>query len=208
MSTNNKILRIYKSRTTILELLGDRDFITSDYEEFNINEIDSMYKNNQLDMLVKTKDDSKKTYVKYFISDKMLKAQTIDLIIDDLYVLEDVLTPNDNLILIIDGEPNETITSKLRYIYENNGFYVIVYNMQRLQFNILHHKLVPKMTVLKDTEVEELKKTHKLKSLKQLPEISRFDPQAMALFMKPGDVCHIKRDSITAMEYDYYRVCV
>ncbi len=208
MSSNNKILRIYKSRNTILELLENQNFNINDYTEFSINEIDSMYKNNQLDMLVKTEDNSKKTYVKYFISDKMLKPQTIDLIIDDLYVLDDVLTQNDTLILIIDGEPNETIISKLRYMYENNGLYVIVYNMQRLQFNILKHKLVPKAIVLKNEEIEELKKTYKLKSLKQLPEISRFDPQAMALFMKPGDVCKIKRDSITAMDYDYYRVCV
>lgn len=208
MSSNNKILRIYKSRNTILELLENQNFNINDYTEFSINEIDSMYKNNQLDMLVKTEDNSKKTYVKYFISDKMLKSQTIDLIIDDLYVLDDVLTQNDTLILIIDGEPNETIISKLRYMYENNGLYVIVYNMQRLQFNILEHKLVPKAIVLKNEEIEELKKIYKLKSLKQLPEISRFDPQAMALFMKPGDVCKIKRDSITAMDYDYYRVCV
>lgn len=208
MSSNNKILRIYKSRHTILELLYMQDFDVSEYNEFSINEIDSMYKNNQLDMLVKNKNSDKKTYVKYYISDKTLKPQTIDLIIDDLYVLEDVLTKNDTLILIIDGEPNETIISKLKYIYENSGLYIIVYNMQRLQFNILHHKLVPNTRVLKNEEVEELKKTYKLKDLKQLPEISRFDPLAMALFMKPNEVCEIERDSITAMKYNYYRVCV
>ena len=42
----------------------------------------------------------------------------------------------------------------------------------------------------------------------QLPEISRFDPQALALCIRPGDVCKFIRNSSTALEYNYYRICV
>jgi DNA-directed RNA polymerase subunit H (RpoH/RPB5) len=47
-----------------------------------------------------------------------------------------------------------------------------------------------------------------IKSLQQFPESSRFDPQALALSMRPGQVVKITRKSITALETEYYRVCV
>jgi DNA-directed RNA polymerase subunit H (RpoH/RPB5) len=42
----------------------------------------------------------------------------------------------------------------------------------------------------------------------QFPDISRFDPVARAIGLRPGQVCHIIRPSKTAIETDYYRVCV
>ena len=41
-----------------------------------------------------------------------------------------------------------------------------------------------------------------------LPEISRFDPVALLLGMKPGQICKITRNSKTAIHAPYYRVCV
>ena len=55
-STTNKIITIYKSRTTILELLEKQGYETEDYNSFNINEIDAMISSNQLDMLVAKTD--------------------------------------------------------------------------------------------------------------------------------------------------------
>ena len=48
----------------------------------------------------------------------------------------------------------------------------------------------------------------KIKTKKQLPEISRFDPQALALCLRPGNIAKFTRKSITALETEYYRVCV
>ena len=42
----------------------------------------------------------------------------------------------------------------------------------------------------------------------QLPEISRFDPQALAMCMRPGQVCKFERESSTALFYNYFRICV
>ena len=42
----------------------------------------------------------------------------------------------------------------------------------------------------------------------QLPTISRFDPVAMAICMKPTDICHILRSSQNAIRGDYFRLCV
>ena len=48
MASSNKVLRIYKSRKTILDLLEIyQDYDVSEYKEFSINEIDSMISNDQ-----------------------------------------------------------------------------------------------------------------------------------------------------------------
>ena len=55
--TNTDIISIYNSRKTILEVLNDSNGKNnaldniSNYENFNINEVEAMAKNNQLDML-------------------------------------------------------------------------------------------------------------------------------------------------------------
>jgi DNA-directed RNA polymerase subunit H (RpoH/RPB5) len=42
----------------------------------------------------------------------------------------------------------------------------------------------------------------------QFPDISRFDPVARAICLRPGQLCHIVRPSKTAINADYYRMCV
>lgn len=208
MASSNRILRTYKSRKTILDLLDAYNgYDTSDYSNFSINEIDSMSTNNQLDMLIKHKTNNKKVYIKYYLNSKQIRPQVLDDVIEDLFLVENILTKEDTLIIIIDDEPNDTIINKLLYLYNNDQIFIVIHNIQRLQFNILEHSLVPEMKILSEIEITELEKKYNLTSKKQLPEISRFDPQAMALIMRPGDVCHIRRNSVTALDYDYYRIC-
>ena len=42
----------------------------------------------------------------------------------------------------------------------------------------------------------------------QFPDISRFDPVSRAIGLRPGQLCHIVRPSKTAINADYYRICV
>ena len=209
MSSSNKILQVYKSRKNILDILETyQGFAVSDYAEFSINEIDAMYTNNQLDMLLTHKTDKKKTYIKYYLTAKQIRPQNLDNIIDDLFYVENVLTKDDTLIIIIEDEPNDTIISKLEYLYNHDGIFVVIHNIQRLQFNILEHELVPQMTILSDEETKDVVKQYNLTSVKQLPEIDRFDPVALALSMRPDQVGKIVRSSITALKTVVYRVCV
>ena len=208
MSTNNRILRIYKSRATILKLLQKQGYNVTDYSEFSINEIDTMFTNKQLDMLVANENTDNKTYVKYYLDAKQVRPQYLDEIIEDLFLVESVITKNDTLVIIIDGEPNETIISKVNYLYDHDGIFVVIHNIGRLQFNILEHSLVPPIKILSEGETAQIMKTYNLKDTTQLPEISRFDAQALAISMRPGQVCEIERKSVTVMKYNYYRVCV
>lgn len=213
MSTvSSRIISIYKSRNTILELLDTQEYNTDDYMGFSINEIDAMLTNSQLDMLLTHRTDERKVYVKYYFTNKQttrqIKPQVLDDIIEDLYSIEEILTKKDTLIIIIDDEPNDTILAKMKYLYDHDGIFVVLHNIQRLQFNILKHSLVPNISILNDKDVDELKQKFNFKDLSQLPEISRFDPQALVIGLRPGQICRIDRDSVTAMDYSYYRVCL
>lgn len=208
MSSNNRILRIYKSRVNILKQLGTQGYNVTDYSEFSINEIDTMFSNKQLDMLVTKENADTKTYVKYYLDAKQVRPQYLDEIIEDLFLVDTVLNKDDTLVIIIDGEPNDTIIAKVNYLYNHDGIFVVIHNISRLQFNILEHSLVPPIKILTEGETAQLMGKYNLKDMTQLPEISRFDPQALAISLRPGQVCEIERKSVTAMKYEYYRVCV
>jgi DNA-directed RNA polymerase subunit H (RpoH/RPB5) len=205
--SSNRILSIYKSRNTMIEQLRNLDYDMTDYAEFSINEIDAMNTNNQLDMLV-SREDGQKIYVKYLLNIKQLRKDNLDQLIEDLYDIETVLEKKDTLIIITNEEPNDTITQRIKYVYDHSGIFIVLHYIKRLQFNILKHTLVPNAQILKEDELESLKEQYNLKTLMDLPEISRFDPQALALCLRPKQVIKIDRKSDTALEYNYYRVCV
>ena len=208
MTTNNRILKLFKSRNTLIEQFDNLDYDISNFSEFSINEIDAMNNNDQLDMTISHRKTDAKLYVKHYFNSKQINRANLDNVIEDLYNIDNILNKKDTLVVIIDDEPNDTIVTRIRYLHDHDGIFVIIHNINRLQYNILNHSFVPKCTILGDTEVVELKKRYNILSNKQLPEISRFDPQALVMCMRPGQICKFNRDSSTAMFYDYYRICV
>lgn len=206
-TSSTRILSVYKSRNTMIEQLDKQGFDVTDYQEFSINEVDAMITNSQLDMLMTHKTDGRKVYVKYY-SLKQIRPAIVDTIIEDLYTIESVLTKPDTLIIVIDDEPNDTILDKVKYIYDRYGYFVILFNIKRLQFNILNHVYVPSASILPAAEMAEFMKTYQIRDLTQLPEISRFDPHAMSVGVRPGQIMRFERNSTTAMKSMYYRACV
>ena len=215
-SNQNQLMQIYNARVNILEILNQvYSYDVSEYEGFSTNEVDIMISMNQLDMLLtKTENEEgppiHKTYVKFVLKDANTKNNILKLnqIIEDLYVLTDTLTKDDCLIMIYYGEPNDSLIAHLNYIYENSGIFAVVHNIKRLQFNILNHSLVPRVDIMTPEEVDLLYKKYHVKDSSQLPEISRHDPQAMAICLRPGQTCRFYRKSPTALETEYYRYCV
>lgn len=209
MSTSsNQILTLYKSRLNILDIMESLKYDVSEYTTFSINEIDAMYTNDQLDMLIEQPTTKRKAYIKYYFAAKQIRKQNLDDIIEDLYTIENVLDKNDTLIIITEDEPNDTIVARTKYLYDHDNIFVVIHNIHRLQYNILNHQLVPKCTILDHAEIVDLKKKYNITNLTQLPEISRYDPQALALCLRPGDVCLFKRTSVAAMNTNYYRICI
>jgi DNA-directed RNA polymerase subunit H len=207
--SSRTISSIFKSRQILLKLLSAQGYDIKDYEEFNVNDVHVMFNNSQLDMLMSTTEDrdtKKKIYVKYHLA-KTLPRQNINEYIDDLFNLEQILTKGDTLMIIIKQEPHEPLLNILNQIWEQDGIFIIVYNLERLQFNILEHEYVPKHVIMNETEITEMKTRYNIKNLTELPEISRYDPVAIAIGMRPGDVCKIIRTSKTAITSNYYRIC-
>jgi DNA-directed RNA polymerase subunit H (RpoH/RPB5) len=206
--SSGAISSLYKSRQNLLTLLDNQGYDTKDYEEFSVNEVHVMTNNKQLDMLLSNKSASsnQKVYVKYHLA-KTLRRENINDYIDDLYNLEQVLTKGDTLVLIIRQELNDPIMNILNQVWEQEGIFIIAFSLDRLQFNILDHEYVPKHTLLTDDEMESVKQKYGIKDNSELPDISRYDPVAQAIGMKPGQMCKILRPSKTAITTDYYRIC-
>lgn len=211
MISSSLISSIYKSRQIMVDLLTKQGYNTEDYANFSINEVNTMTQNKQLDMLVEkpTLPDSPtlKMYIRYYLGSS-LKQQTVQEIIDDLFNLEQILTKKDILYIIVKDDMNETLTNLIKHIWEQDGIYIIVQSLKRLQFNLLDHSLVPPHRILNNVELELVKKKYNVSDIFMLPEISRFDPVAQVIFVRPGEVVEIKRPSKTAIESLYYRVCV
>jgi hypothetical protein len=165
--SSNRILKIYKSRNTILDLLKTLDYNTTDYAEFSINEIDAMFTNDQLDMLV-SKENGRKTYIKYFLNSKSIRKENLDTLVEDLFQIENILTKNDTLIVIVNDEPNDTIVDRMKYLYDHDGIFIVMHNIARLQYNLLNNDLVPYTEILEDTQIDELKKEYNLKDIYQI----------------------------------------
>ena len=209
MSTsNNRILKLYRSRITIVEQLEVLKYDITNFDDFSINEIEAMEQNNQLDILVTHKQSDRKLYVKYYLKNSQYLKKDINEFVSDLYDIQNTLTNDDTFVIITDDEPNAIMQTTIRYFYDHSEKFIVLHNINRLQFNILNHSLVPKARILNEAEVNDLKQKYSIHNKKQLPEISRFDPQALAIYLRPGEICEFQRNSATAMNYNYYRVCV
>ena len=211
---SSQIIEIYKSRKIIINLLKLQGYDVTQYENFSINEVNSLIETKQMDMLMINNTTGKKVYVKYHLSSssiglaKSMRPTNIHEYIEDLYAIDEILKPSDDLIIIMKDEPNDTIRKTLLDIWEQNNIYVNIINIKRLQYNIMEHQLVPKHIVLTDEEKEEVKLKYNIMSDKDIPDISRFSPVSQVIGIRPGNFCKIIPPSKTSIKSDFYRVCL
>lgn len=217
VNTNSSVLisQIYQSRKIVLELMDKQGYDTSGYANFSVSEINAMKQNNQLDILLESKPpksgektaDGKKVYIRYYLA-KTIRPTNINEMIDDLFVLSETLKKTDTLYIIIKDNVNETLINELKHIWERDGIFIVIESIKCLQFNILNHVLVPEHNIITDSEVTNVMTKYNITDKIQFPDISRFDPVARAIGLRPGQVCNIIRPSKTAITTNYYRICV
>jgi DNA-directed RNA polymerase subunit H (RpoH/RPB5) len=207
MSENHNIISVFKSRNNILDILQTRGYNIDSYTGFSVNEISSLVSNNLLDMLVTNDTTNKKIYIKYFNLDKSIRPNNVHEIVDSLFNIEQVLSTEDELIIIIKDEPNETLQKLQTSIYTHDNIFVNLINIDRLKFNILNHNLVPKHRVLTSEEKELVKKQYNIENDSEFPTISRFDPVSQVLGIRPKELFEIERASKTAIKTKFYRIC-
>jgi len=207
MAASEVSLLIYKSRLNLLNIIKNRGFNTEDYDGFTINEIDALLKSDHLDLLLTSNDKTKKIYIKYNI-EKALRPNNIFDLIEDLYNLDNILNKNDELIIIIKDQPNDTLQKLIQQIWEKDGLFINILNIYRLQYNILEHVLVPPHIILSDEEVIELKDKYNIRNNSELPTISRFSPVSQLIGLRPNQTCKIIRPSKTGIKSEFYRLCI
>ncbi|MDA9216347.1 hypothetical protein N9O88_00800 [bacterium] len=205
------ITRIVKSRKNLLNILEKRDFDISNYANESVSQVQIMYQNDQLDMLMSQNDeksgkDTKKVYVKYYLG-KNLRINNIMDFIDDLFSLENVLNKDDDLIIVTKDPANDSMIKNLKQLWSSDKYYIIIFGIKNLQFNILDHDLVPPHRVLSEEEKITVKKKYNISDDKQIPDISRFGPVSLAIGIRPGQMCEIIRPSKTAISAPFYRIC-
>lgn len=206
-TTSQTISKLYKSRKIILELAKRRGFDIDDYNNFSINDISVMFNNKQLDMLIENPKNGKKIYYKYHIITKIRPPHIYEYI-DDLFNLEEILKQEDDLIIVTKDKPNDGILNILNMIYKNNGQYVSIYNFHNFRCNILDNVLQPKFKVLTETEKNEITQKYNITSDSNFQEISRFDPVALVIGIRPGEITEITRKSPTALQSKTWRICL
>lgn len=206
-STTTIISKLYKSRKTLLEQLNLQGFNISNYDGFSINEVNIMYNKKQLDMLIDS-ESGKKIYIKYAVYKKLTENHIYE-VISDLFEIENILKKEtDSIIFVIKNEPNDTLMNIQNHTWHTDNYFISVINIDRLQYNILNHVLVPNHSILDDEEAKEFyEKYNIINPKKQLPTISRFDPVAQIIGLRPGQICGINRNSETTIQTNYYRFC-
>ena len=205
MTSTETINNIYKSRNILIEILEERGFNVDDYNEFSIIELNSMFNNNQLDLLLENVNGSK-IFVKYYLG-KSLRPNNIQEIVDDLFNLEDILSKNDELLIIVKDDINDSIKNILIHIWNTQKIFVSIISLKRLQYNILKHELVPKHIIMTEEEKNDIKKMYNILHDSKFPEISRFDPVAYTIGLRPDNLCKIIRPSKTSITSEYFRLC-
>jgi len=199
------ITQVFRSRQHLLDILEDQGYDVDDHKHYSLSMVSSMVENKTLDLQLEH-SSGKKTFVKYHLDTKLVIPSVVCTFFD-AEEEDALLKKTDDLIIITKADPNDTMIADMNKIWNDSGIYVSVIHIKRLQFNILKHIQVPKHVILNEEEKKKMVERFHIQA-SDLPTISRYDPVAQVLCMRPGMVCRIHRKSKTAVESEYFRVCV
>ena len=213
-STNSYIKQLYNARKTIISYLKNNNYDCSDYEDFCFEEINIMKDTDNLSFTVEN-PLGEKCYVKYEIDTtfkhNVLKKNSIltlkSKIFDGVDGEEPILTKNDTIFIVTTNYSEDSVHAMIKHSWETEGIFIVLFNLAHLQINILNHSYVPKHIKLTNEEAIEFYKKYNVNET-QIPEISRFDPVARALCLRPSQICKITRYDKISYKNDYYRICV
>jgi len=148
----------------------------------------------------------------------------------------EIINPEDSIILIITEKISENIEKTIEDIYKKGQEKLLVdnlsdnileqneklgenkyklshfrnihlFNINSLGFDIGKHISVPKHICIRNTnEISGILRDLNATE-KQLPLILRTDPMSKLLRLAPGDLCEIVRNSERCGEYKFYRIC-
>jgi len=201
---------LYRSRITLLNILKEDGYDTSQYETFGPWEITAMaVGNTPLEMTVKKQEvteDSPYTQCHVVYSLQKLK-QRLQSFISNL--LEVTNVEKEEVIVILLEDVGEVFHKEAYSALKNHNLKIRFFKAHTLVYDPRSHMLVPKHTKLPPSEHAEFLKSNYIRSKSNLP-IIRFheDMIARVMGLVPNDIVKITRPSPSAGLYDVYRVCM
>jgi DNA-directed RNA polymerase subunit H (RpoH/RPB5) len=188
---NNQEL-IFKSFSTIIEMLSDRKIDTSGINKTIINDI-IINNSNKIGFEINLENIK----IIYYLSTKFKWSE--------LKKFFEEKDDNSLYILII----NDKISQNNMKIIIALGLTMQIFNIKELQFNITKHVLVPKHELITDQdEIKNIMDHYSLKSKFQLPLILKNDPISRYYGLKNGDIVKITRNSPSSGKYIIFRCCM
>ena len=149
-------INLLKSRGVLLDMLERRGYDVEQYRNYSINEIRLMHDTKKLDMILEK--SGMKCYVKYSIYKKLQSTELKKLVINYFINEDHQLSEGDELIIIcndniIISKKYGNFMSKLENFY-NKNYFVQIFNLDSLLFDVTKHILVPEHIILTDDEKE------------------------------------------------------
>ena len=174
-----------KAFKTLSEMLIDRNYIFNE----DISEL------SQLKQGIVIQNNNTKLFLKYY--DKKVKLTSIKNKINSF------LKNDCDILLIFKNKINNNILKlKQEKKYVNCEFI----NLDKIQFNITKHHLVPKHIKLDNDKKNEIKYLFNIKSFDCFPVISKNDPVVLYYGWKVNDLIEIRRNSPVNPNAKYYRI--
>lgn len=193
---NKDKIRLFKIRTTILEMIEDRGYnIPDEIKSIKQDEFNAMIVNDDLELYL----DESNIFVYFYNKQKLFGKKELKEIVE---TAKETYNDDVNVILVLNKYNNSAVEKEISNPLYNNVEYFT--NIQ-LTFNITKNYLQPAFKLLTGEEKDEILTKYKSKTTDIFPIMSKTDPIAKYYRMKPGDLCKITRSCPTAGVSVIYR---
>ena len=207
---------IYRSRMTLLDILGDRGYDVEKYRKFSPDEATAAVAHYAGLSFKVTKPDSEQVCDVRYAS---ITRQSLDAFFDYISPEE---SPNTEVVVmmqtpIADAHHVCALKQYVKYTdaVDENGvklrrkLRVSFFNIYTIVVNPLKHVLVPKHEIVPEAEHKQLMDSMYIVSKSKFPEIKfHVDPITRCIGAVPGDIIKITRPSASAGIAIVYRVCI
>lgn len=190
---------LFKIRKTVIEMVEDRKYIVHDSDKINFEEFSAQFDAKNLDIFVNNENKSP-IYIHFHNENKSLAKSDLKSLVES--IIEKYNNHEIKIIILLKERGNGSIFKELN---KEEYKHVEIFMNKNMIFNITHHQLVPKHSLLSSEEEEEILEKYNTTKNK-LPKIIRTDPIVQYYGMKPDQICKIIRKSPEVGESVYYRL--
>ena len=190
---------LFKIRKTAIEMVEDRKYIVPDSEKINFEEFSAQFDAKNIDIFIPDENKSP-IYIHFHNENKSLAKSDLKNLVESL--IEKYNNHEIKIIILLKEKGNGSIFKELN---KEEYKHVEIFMNKNMIFNITHHQMVPKHSLLSSEEEEEMLEKYNTTKNK-LPKILRSDPIVQYYGMKPDQICKIIRKSPEVGVSVYYRL--